>query len=513
MTEFLALLGASLLVAVILAVSITGPAAALYRRGVNGVLALGAGMTASALAAWLCFFAFVAHPAFGTAVQLLMLAGFAWLLWSHRAVYAGSEARADIMAPVLGALSVGILLLLITFGSGQHADYLIMAATAYSHPLPDDNQLPFVFAEMIRSGELRSPMRGDWLSSDRPPLQTGMVLLYGPPGISGGSVLFYQTVSTLAQTWALIGCYVLARSLGAGRVAGWMAFALAAASPLFLVHAVFVWPKLLPAGLVCVTAALFFTRTLADVRLRASAGALAGLAAALSFGAHGATAFVLIGFALTALALHRIPSFAFSAAGLATFAASYLPWTLYQHFVDPPGNRLLKWHVGGSIPVDDRGVLETLVDSLRDVSAANWLYGRLLNLEQIVSDPWARFTAPVRLLLADDRAAMAEHLRAVDFFHWSAGLGLVAPILLLLPVALLLPGTRPLAAAIAASLLVWAALIFDPGGAVTHQGSFFPQLAVFALVGYAASQVGWRFAAILAGLQLVALALVYFVFS
>lgn len=181
--------------------------------------------------------------------------------------------------------------------------------------------------------------------------------------------------------------------------------------------------------------------------------------------------------------------------------------------MDPPGDRLLKWHVGGSIPVDDRGVLETLLDSLREVSAADWLYGRLLNLEQIISDPMARFTAPVRLLLADDRAAMAGHLRAVDFFHWSAGLGLVAPVLLLLPVALLLPGTRPLAAAIAASLLVWAALIFDPGGAVTHQGSFFPQLAVFALVGYAASHVGWRFAAVLAGLQLVALALVYFVFS
>ncbi len=513
MTEWLVLLGTSVLVAVILAVSIAAPAAALYRRGVNGVLALGAGMTASALAAWLCFFAFVAHPVFGTAIQVLMLAGFAWLAWSERAVYAGGDARGEILAPVSGALAVGILVLLITFGNGQSTEYLIAAATAYSHPLPDDNQLPFVFAEMIRSGEFRSPMRGDWLSSDRPPLQTGMVLLYGPPGLSGGSVLVYQTVSTLAQTWALMGCYVLTRSLGASRIAGWMTVALVAASPLFLVHSVFVWPKLLPAGLVCVTAALFFTRTLADVRLRASAGALAGLAAALAFGAHGATAFVLVGFAASALVLHRFPSFAFSATGLATFAASYLPWTLYQQFVDPPGNRLLKWHVGGSIPVDDRGVVETLIDSLRTVSAADWLYGRLINLEQIVSDPWARFTAPLRLLLADDRSAMAEHLRAVDFFHWSAGLGMAAPFLALLPVALLLPGTRALATAIAASLLVWAVLIFDHGGAVTHQGSFFPQLAVFALIGYAASQISWRIVAILAGLQLAALALVYFVFN
>ena len=35
----------------------------------------------------------------------------------------------------------------------------------------------------------------------------------------------------------------------------------------------------------------------------------------------------------------------------------------YQRYDDPPGDRLIKWHLAGVSEIDDRGSLETIVDS------------------------------------------------------------------------------------------------------------------------------------------------------
>ena len=43
-----------------------------------------------------------------------------------------------------------------------------------------------------------------------------------------------------------------------------------------------------------------------------------------------------------------------------------LPWVLYQKVYDPPGNRLLKWHIAGVIDVDSRGFLEALYQSYKN---------------------------------------------------------------------------------------------------------------------------------------------------
>lgn len=512
MDDLFALVAASVISATILAVSILGPGMRLHREGRDAVMCLAAGMVASALAGWVCMFAFVIEPALGVVFQFAGLAGLGWLFWRERACLSDPETLRHLVAPTAGALGVGIALLIVTFSTADPAGFFRLAAEAYSHALPNDNEIPYVFAEMLRVGELRSPMIGDWLSSDRPPLQTGMVLLYGLPFFADGSILYYQAVSTLLQTYALIGVYVLIRTLGGGRASAWAGAALLAASPLFLIHSIYVWPKLLPAGLLCVTAAVFFTSRLEGFRDRASIGLLAGLAAGLAMGAHGVTAFALVGFAVTAVALHRIPSLAYSLTGLAAFATAYLPWILYQRFVDPPGDRLLKWHLAGSVEIDDRGLIEALVESLRQISTADWLYGRLVNIERIVSDPISRLTSPFRLPFLSDPTVLAAHLRAIDFFHWSSGLGVAAPLIFALPLALFFDATRSLAMAIIAALLVWAGLTFEAGGTITHVGSMFPQVGAFALIAYAAHRMDVRILLGMVALQLLSTGLIYFVF-
>lgn len=56
-----------------------------------------------------------------------------------------------------------------------------VSASRFSHDLPPDNILPLAFANALRTGHVASPFFGDWLSSDRPPLQVGFCLLLGLP--------------------------------------------------------------------------------------------------------------------------------------------------------------------------------------------------------------------------------------------------------------------------------------------------------------------------------------------
>lgn len=116
----------------------------------------------------------------------------------------------SFFSPIIGQLvSIGFLLLLITkykksssstknmalqifwfifllemviislAANGDSALSLELFSSRWTNPpLPVDNVLPMIFADQIRSGQVSKPMFGDWLSSDRPPLQAGVYLLY-----------------------------------------------------------------------------------------------------------------------------------------------------------------------------------------------------------------------------------------------------------------------------------------------------------------------------------------------
>ena len=49
------------------------------------------------------------------------------------------------------------------------------------------------------------------------------------------------------------------------------------------------------------------------------------------------------------------------------------PWSAYQKYGDPPGNRLTKWTLAGVVEVDDRGTAEAIFDSYGE---AGWRHLR-----------------------------------------------------------------------------------------------------------------------------------------
>ena len=85
---------------------------------------------------------------------------------------------------------------------------------------------------------------------------------------------------------------------------------------------------------------------------------------------------------LAALLVLRTPLIVWAGAAM-SFVAVYLPWFIFQKFIDPPGDRLLKWMLAGHIPPTEKGFREVLWDAYGSLTLDTWVDGRLANLSSI----------------------------------------------------------------------------------------------------------------------------------
>ena len=158
-------------------------------------------------------------------------------------------------------------------------------------------------------------------------------------------------------------------------------------------NTVYVWPKMLAGALALAALAILLSRDPGD-RWR-GAGVLTAVLAVLSVLAHGGTVFALLAFVPFLVPLRR----KVTAAGLAGCsgrrAALYLPWMMYQRFVAPPGDRVVKWILAGAVAIDRRGTAQTIVDQYRSLSPAQLLGNKWDNVMTLVANPmvWHRQVA------------------------------------------------------------------------------------------------------------------------
>src|SRR6185312_7948887 len=87
--------------------------------------------------------------------------------------------------------------------------------------------------------------------------------------------------------------------------------------------------------------------------------ALIGALLALSMLSHGSSIFGVIPLVIFA-AFRGVPNWRWLAAAAAALLLVYVPWSAYQKYADPPGNRLLKWQLGGETEVNPEGTLEAI---------------------------------------------------------------------------------------------------------------------------------------------------------
>jgi len=441
------------------------------RWALGSATALGLLLAGSGGAAMAGFWAWYAGPHVGREfdVALGMASVGAIAVFGRR----GDLRDVGLSVPLLLALAIGLAFTGLAFIQGdgmlEHAVSLISVRFWRTR----DNALPLLLALRVAGhGPMSGYLIGDWLCSDRPPLQTGFALLQWPLWRAYDRQADYQLLSTgLSACW-LPALWVAFRVRG---VAQWRILVVVLATTLtgfVFVSTVYVWPKMLAGTFALAALAIVVSRNEADRRL--TGGVVAVALVTLSMLAHGGTAFAVLALVPLAWRHRRLITVRACAACAAAAAAGYLPWTLYQHFVDPPGDRLLNWMLAGATLVSPQGFLHTLVHQYGRLTLHGLLVNKGDNLLALVLNPEAWRVQGAEPAWMSGFLGYARMAQVNDLLP-AAGLLLfgVIPLLgrssrrALAPVA-------PLAAFTVIALALWVVLLWggDRITTINHQGAY-----------------------------------------
>jgi hypothetical protein len=456
----------------------------LHRRTLSAEQFLLSALVASGTVAYGIFWVFFLRRAWGVpACWVALAAGIAILV-----VRRGSALRtisADLAKPLMLSLAASLMYLagLFLYGGVEGASELSL--NRFIHGMPPDPLLPAMLSERLFSGAPVRPFFGDWLSSDRPPLQAAFNLMLSPLGVAREH---YQVMATILQTWVFLGLWLLLRAARiAARTMTWV-LSFVVFSGFFFFNSTFVWPKLLPATFLLIAVSLLGYQ---PDKKAITVGACLGLAML----GHGGSAFALVGMGIYFVLVRRSIRLRFALLAGVVLAAYLLPWSLYQKYYDPPGDRLLKWHLAGVSPVDSRSFSRTLVDSYRSLSWSQYLGNRAANFRALFVNDGSRIATDLGnavSLVKQDRTSAAFRKVAYtlriggvhQLFH-SPGildLGFFALIFAVLRRGRSGPGLvlagRCLSLA-AICIVLWCLLMFRPGATVSHQGTYLVNSCIF----------------------------------
>jgi hypothetical protein len=305
------------------------------------------GLAATGAVAMLGFWAYYADRTAGQSFSYLVLFGSILLIgWS---LYGGLDrSLLRKLATPLALWALGsTFLVFLGFLHGGTDQAIGTATIRFSGQLPTDNDLPHYFTEWfyLNSHHGHPLYPGDWLASDRPPLQIGYLLVQRPFAIFQEG-LNYQVASVVLQQLWIVGLWALLMAARVGRLTRALIMLTVLASDLAILNGFYVWPKMLPAAMLVGAAALVLTPLWEDLRHRLWAGALLGLLFGLAMMGHGSSVFGVIPLALVA-AFRGLPSWRWIGVTVLAGLLLQVSWSAYQNYGEPPGNRLTKWDAGG----------------------------------------------------------------------------------------------------------------------------------------------------------------------
>ena len=366
-----------------------GVAAALaaMRFGVRDVpVLLGIALAASGVAAFIAFWAYFAEPTIGHVWNYVLLLGSIQV--AVLAAYGGNLDRdllRRLQIPLLLWILGSVFIVYLGFLHGGAENAIGMSGSRYAGGLPSDNDIPRYFAEWFAAeGHHGTPpvYPPDWLMSDRPPLQIGYVLSQESITVADTQSLHYEILSSVVQQLWIVGLYAVLVAANLRRLTVGLVMFAALASDVAILYGFYVWPKLIAAAFLLAALALVISPRWTQWRRDWRIGALLGALLALGMLAHGASIYGIIPVVLIA-AYRGIPSWRWIGAAAAVGLVMMGSWSAYQKYDDPPGNRLIKWHLGGVTEIDDRGSLETIVDSYREAGVGGTIDNKLNNVGDI----------------------------------------------------------------------------------------------------------------------------------
>jgi hypothetical protein len=245
---------------------------------------------------------------------------------------------------------------------------------------------------------------------------------------------------------------------------------------------VYTWPKLFASALTLFAISILagnLREERAATRLEMCAG---GGSLGLALLAHPGSVFSLPAFGVLALRYRQLIPIRQLALAASIVLCLLLPWSAYQRWVDPPGDRLLKLHLGGDPDPTPRSTWQVMRDAYSHHRAGEIARFKLSNLALLFGrSPWDLLglnAIKVRPNLHVDHASAEQSRIAQREYIWNA-LG-VLNIGWVVALGLGLRNRRNsavpfggwLVSAALVNLVVWALVMFGPGATVTTHSSY-----------------------------------------
>jgi hypothetical protein len=349
-----------------------GVAAVLFamRRGVRQVpVLLAIWLVGSGVVGLLGFWATYAGTDVGKAYAYLAFSGSLLLsAWSAWRAGLDRDILARLAVPLgLWALGSAFILFLGFLHGGTFPVPLGMSSMRFVH-LPTDDEIPKFFIDWFAAhGHHGAPplFSGDWMFSDRPPLQVGYGL-YQRPFHTDLTGLDYQVLGVVLQQLWIVGLWAVLEAIGCSRRTRGLAMVAVLLSALGIVNGFYVWPKMLPAAFLLGVAALVLSPLWDDLRRSLPAAALIAALCGLAMMGHGSSIFGFVPLAIVA-AWRGLPNWRWIGVAVLVGIVVMAPWSAYQKWGDPPGNRLTKWTLAGDIEVDSMSTGEAIRKAYAEV--------------------------------------------------------------------------------------------------------------------------------------------------
>jgi hypothetical protein len=362
----------------------------------------------------------------------LLLGG--WVIWK-------GDLDRTILTRLAEPLALWILgsafLVFLGFLHGGTNLPLSMATTRFSHPLPSDPEIPKYFIDWFavhgHSGTVPI-FPGEWMFSDRPPLQVGFGL-YQHPFHTDLNGLDYEVMGVVLQQLWIVGLWALLDAVGINRRLRGLTMIAVLVSGLAIVNGFFVWPKLLPAAFLLAAAALILTPLWEEVRRSYWGAALVVALCGMAMMGHGSSVFGIIPLAIVA-AWRGLPSWRWLGVAVLVGIVVMAPWSAYQKWGDPPGDRLTKWTLAGDPGGDELTTGQAIRKAYSEAGFNGTVDNKWENFKEMlgIGQGWETVKAAFQGNLENG----FRDLRIVNFFYLLPSFTL----LLLGPIAMLLFARR-----------------------------------------------------------------------
>jgi hypothetical protein len=421
-------------------IGLPGVAAVLLamRRGLKSVpLLIGVGLVASGVLSYVAFWAYFASKDVGTTYSFLLAGGSLLAIgfcWKEGGL--DRDVLRALRTPLLLWVFGSAFIIFFGFLHGGYHNPIPMSALRFSGQLPSDNDIPRYFTEWFATHGHQHPPEypGEWLFSDRPPLQVGYTL--AQRGFMNTSqALHYQILCVIEQCLWIPAMWAVLVAVKLRPLTRAIAMLVAMISDIAIVHGFFVWPKLIAAAFLLAALAVILSPEWRQDRRDIRIAVLIGALLALSMLSHGSSVFGVIPLAIFAL-FRGVPSWRWLGAAAAALLLLYIPWSAYQHWEDPPGNRLLKWQLGGVTEVNDEGTLEAIENGYSNEGLSGVIDLKEENFEEMVGWPRTKneYNEALPFLEAGMPGVAMGKVRWDRFFSLFPFLG----ILLIGPIAMLI---------------------------------------------------------------------------